>query len=124
MARGGHELPKVLLGHAMPDPSTPFGQPPLKRPYSCFRDGRLQGGWAASVFYPFGHPMPCAPDQELFISILSTICWEERRGGWGEGGAGEGGRDWGARRGEDDMCSNKSNVMKRGKRLDWAMFCC
>jgi hypothetical protein len=54
MARGSHGLPKVSLGHAMPYPSMPCGRSPLKRPYSCFRDGRLQDRWAASVFYLLG----------------------------------------------------------------------
>jgi hypothetical protein len=36
MARGGHELPKVSLGPAMPYISTPCRRPPLKRSYGCF----------------------------------------------------------------------------------------
>jgi len=40
MARGGHGLPKVSLEPAMLYPSTPCKRPPLKRPYSHFRDGR------------------------------------------------------------------------------------
>jgi hypothetical protein len=37
MTRGGHGLFKVSLGPTMPYLSTPFGQPPLKRPQGHFR---------------------------------------------------------------------------------------
>jgi hypothetical protein len=40
MARGIHGLPKLSLGPAIPNPSTPGGRA------AC----------AATVFYPFGHP--------------------------------------------------------------------
>jgi hypothetical protein len=52
IARGGHGLPKVLLGRAMPYPSRPCSWPLLRWQYGCFSNGRLQDGWAASVFYP------------------------------------------------------------------------
>jgi hypothetical protein len=55
MARGGLGLPEILLGLAMPDPSTPCGGPPLKWPYSCFRGGCPGGRWRAAVFYPLGY---------------------------------------------------------------------
>jgi hypothetical protein len=38
MARGGHGLPKVSLGPAMPYPFAPCRRPSLKRPYNRFRD--------------------------------------------------------------------------------------
>jgi hypothetical protein len=44
MERGGHGLPKVSPGPALPDPSKP-------------------GGWPAVVFYPLGHPTPYAYDE-------------------------------------------------------------
>ena len=50
MARGGHGLPK-FLGPAMPYLSTPYREPPLKWPYSCFRGGCPQGGRPANIFY-------------------------------------------------------------------------
>jgi hypothetical protein len=52
MARGGHGLPEALLGPAMPDPSMPCGQPPLKWPYGRFRGGHLQGWRPAAVLVP------------------------------------------------------------------------
>jgi hypothetical protein len=61
ISRGGHELPEVSLGPAMPYPSMPCGWPPLKRPYGCLGRGRLQReGGPAAVFYPLGHPTPYA----------------------------------------------------------------
>jgi hypothetical protein len=38
MARGGHGLPKVSIGHAMPDPSRPAGETHVKRPSSTHLD--------------------------------------------------------------------------------------
>jgi hypothetical protein len=58
MARGGHGLPKILLEPAMPDSFTPCGQPPLKRPYSHFRDGRPK---ACGRFQPRLDNPSCAP---------------------------------------------------------------
>jgi hypothetical protein len=54
MARGGHGLPKVSLGSAMPDPSTPCG-------------------WAipeTAVLYPLGHPAPFAHESVLIYHLL------------------------------------------------------
>jgi hypothetical protein len=48
-SKGGHGLPKVLLGPTMPYASTPCGRPPLKRPYGRFRAGRPQSGQLAAV---------------------------------------------------------------------------
>jgi hypothetical protein len=56
MAMGGHGLPKVSLGPAMLDSSTPCRWSPLKQPYGCFKDawwppagqaacGRLLSPW-------------------------------------------------------------------------------
>jgi YD repeat-containing protein len=57
MARGGHGLPKVSLGLAMPYPFAPWGRatPQTGMAYP-------QGGQPAAVFYPFGHPLPYAYD--------------------------------------------------------------
>jgi hypothetical protein len=65
MARGGHGVPKVLLGPTMPFPSTLCGWPPLKLPYSHFRSGYLQGGRPVVVFHPNGHPTPYASETWL-----------------------------------------------------------
>jgi hypothetical protein len=43
MAWGGHELPKVLPGPAIPYPSTPWGRPLLNRPYDHFMGGPPAG---------------------------------------------------------------------------------
>jgi hypothetical protein len=64
MARGGHGLPKVLLGPGMPYPSTPCGQPSLKRPYGRFRGDHPQGRRPAAVFCPLGY---------LTLSPLKTM---------------------------------------------------
>jgi hypothetical protein len=48
MARGGHGLPKRLKFH--PGPPCPALLPPV-------------GRWPVAVFYPFGHPTPCAFDR-------------------------------------------------------------
>jgi hypothetical protein len=57
MARGDHELPKVSLGPAMPDPTMPYGRP-------------------EDVLHPLGHPMPYASDQELIkINSLIKTSW-------------------------------------------------
>jgi hypothetical protein len=50
MARGGHGLPKVSVGLAMPDPSTPCGRP-------------------AAICHPFGHPMPYVYDQKKIVEM-------------------------------------------------------
>jgi hypothetical protein len=52
ISRGIYELPKVSPESAMPYPCTPYGQPPLKRPYSCFSGGHPQGGRPAAVLLP------------------------------------------------------------------------
>jgi hypothetical protein len=49
MARGGHGLPKVSCGNAMPYPSK-----------SVSGIARLHGGQPVAVFYPFRHPTPYA----------------------------------------------------------------
>jgi hypothetical protein len=54
MARGGHRLPKVSLGPAMPYSSTPCG---LASPETVLR---LFERRSAAIFYPFGHPTPYA----------------------------------------------------------------
>jgi hypothetical protein len=65
MARGGHGLPKVSHGPAMPNPSTPFGR---ATPEIALRSvsgvTHPQGGQPAAVFYPFGHPTPYAYERD------------------------------------------------------------
>jgi hypothetical protein len=56
MVSGGHGLLKVSLGSAMPYPSTPYGQPPLKGPHRRFRAGRLQGERAPAILLPLWIP--------------------------------------------------------------------
>lgn len=62
---GGHGLPKVSLGPAMPYPLCPAGV-------------SSQGGRSAAVFYPLGYPTPYASD---FIGVtrkvLNVECWAE-----------------------------------------------
>jgi hypothetical protein len=54
MAKGGHELPKVLSGPAMPNPSTPCERAtPFKGCPTC----RVP---ACGCLPPFGHPTPYA----------------------------------------------------------------
>jgi hypothetical protein len=60
MAKVSHGLPEVLLGPAMPDPSTSCGRPPLEQPYCCFRGGHPQGQHPTAISYPLGHPTPYA----------------------------------------------------------------
>jgi hypothetical protein len=63
MARGGHGLPKVSPGPAMPDPSTPWGRATPEKPLRPFKGVALpQGGRPAAVFFPFGHPTSYACD--------------------------------------------------------------
>jgi hypothetical protein len=62
MARGGHGLPKVLLGSAMPCPLRLAGGSPLKWPHGRFRVCP-QGEWPLGVFYPFGHSTPYASEK-------------------------------------------------------------
>jgi hypothetical protein len=60
MEKGGHRLPKVLLGPAMPDPFMRCGWTQLKWLYGRFRGGHPQGERPAAVFYPLEHPTPYA----------------------------------------------------------------
>jgi hypothetical protein len=57
MARGGHGLPKVSPGPAMPYPSTPCGWTTPETALRLFQEwpARRAGGLRPS-FYPFGHP--------------------------------------------------------------------
>jgi hypothetical protein len=54
MARGSHGIPKVSLGPALLDPSTPCGRATPETALQPFQ------GWPAAVYYPFGHPAPYA----------------------------------------------------------------
>jgi hypothetical protein len=51
IARGGHGIPKVLLGPTMPYPSTLFGWATPETAFWAFQ------GWPAltAVFHPLGH---------------------------------------------------------------------
>jgi hypothetical protein len=60
MARGGHGLPNVSLGPAMPHPSKPCRWQPLKQPFGHFRSGRPQDRRPMAVFYPLEHSTPYA----------------------------------------------------------------
>jgi hypothetical protein len=73
MARGGHGLPKVSLGPAMPDlympceqavPETAVGQ------MAASGVTYLQDERPAAVFYPFRHPTPYAYDHQPNHGIL------------------------------------------------------
>jgi hypothetical protein len=57
MARGGHGLPKVSVRHVLPNPSTPCGWPPLKRPFQRWPP---TGQVACGCLLPLGHPTPYA----------------------------------------------------------------
>jgi hypothetical protein len=98
-ASGGHELPKVSIGPAMPDPSMPkvrkrrpkmiktenvlLNQIAYKsrrylQPFLGWRTRRA--GWPTAVFYPFGHPTPYAygqshgqKDDEIYTNINIII---------------------------------------------------
>jgi len=56
MARGGHGLPKVSLGPAMPNPFITCGRATPETAVS--RVARPQGGRSVAVFYLLGHPTP------------------------------------------------------------------
>jgi hypothetical protein len=52
MAKGGHGLPKVLLGPAMSYLSIPCRYPPLKQPYSLTAVSGMAAGMAGSLRPP------------------------------------------------------------------------
>jgi hypothetical protein len=56
MARGGHGLPWVSLGLALPNPLRPAGRPSLKRRYGHFRGGLPTGRAACGRVLPFWTP--------------------------------------------------------------------
>jgi hypothetical protein len=60
MGRGIHELPKVSLRPAMPNPSTP--QSALTAVSGV---ARPQGGRPTAVFYPLGYSTPYGPAREV-----------------------------------------------------------
>jgi hypothetical protein len=60
-ARSIHGLPKVLLGPAMPYPSTPSGKANSKTALQPFQEwSALKAGSLQSLFNPIGHPTPYA----------------------------------------------------------------
>jgi hypothetical protein len=72
MARGGHELHKVLPGSALPYPSTPCGR---ATPEMAFRDGPPLRPAACSRLQPLWTPHALRQDQDLFqkSNLLSII---------------------------------------------------
>jgi hypothetical protein len=60
MARGGHGLPKVLPGPAMPCSSTPCGRATPETALQPFQEWPAPKGRSAAVFYPLGDPTPYA----------------------------------------------------------------
>jgi hypothetical protein len=96
-AKGGHGLPGVSPGPAIPYPSTPCGwtTPEIALYYIVIAVSGVahpQGGQPAAVFYPFGHPTPYAhtsPSQDrqpanrtvATWSFLEHYCIETREGG-------------------------------------------
>jgi hypothetical protein len=65
MARGGHGLPKVPHGPAMPNPSMPCRRTTLETTVSCNAVSGVawpQGGRPVAVSFPFRHPTPYAYD--------------------------------------------------------------
>jgi hypothetical protein len=61
MARGGHELPNVSLGTAMPNLSSPCGQASPETALQPFQGWPTRrAGGSVAVFYPFGHPTQSA----------------------------------------------------------------
>jgi hypothetical protein len=67
MARGSHGLPKVLLGSAMPNHSTPCRRPLLKRPYGHFRVAACRAGGLRLSYYFLGYPTRYASDCNLEV---------------------------------------------------------
>jgi hypothetical protein len=68
MARGGHGLPEVPLGPAMPNPSMPCRRATIQTTVS--EVARSQGGRPGAVFNPFGYPMPYAYGKNM--SAINT----------------------------------------------------
>jgi hypothetical protein len=78
MARGGHGIPKVSPGPAMPIPSLPFGGggTPLKRPYSHFRGGRLLSLWTPHAIRPWQNQWRTA--LEIAHALMENMLTEWR----------------------------------------------
>jgi hypothetical protein len=74
LARGDHGLPQVLLGPAMPNPSTPCRRATSETAVGL---ARPQGGWPAAVFYPLGRPMSNAYEDAPSKSsgLFVNNCW-------------------------------------------------
>jgi hypothetical protein len=73
MARGGHGLPKVSPGPAMPYPSTPCGQPPLKQPHSRFRGCPPCGQAACIHFLPLWTPHAVRLRREVASFVMTNF---------------------------------------------------
>jgi hypothetical protein len=60
--RQGAAVDSLKLRPGLPCPILlrPCGQATPERPYNRFRGSLPTGGRLAAVFYPFGHPTPCA----------------------------------------------------------------
>jgi hypothetical protein len=71
MARGGHGLPKVSLGPAMPYPNTPCGLATSETALRLFQGWPVyRAGGLQPSYYPLGHPTPYASDFDPRASTL------------------------------------------------------
>jgi hypothetical protein len=71
MARGGHGLPKVILGPAMPDPSTPCGGPPLGWAEKAYR--------VSSRLVPCGHLLPLWTPHAVRLCMINSVIDKESK---------------------------------------------
>jgi hypothetical protein len=72
MAKGGHGLPNVSPGPAMPYLSMPCGQATLKQPYGCFW-GSPPTGWTLDRLQLFSNPLNtphCSPMHHVYLSQM------------------------------------------------------
>jgi hypothetical protein len=72
MVRGGHGLPKLSLGPAIPYPSTPCRRASLETALQLFQGWPAhRAGLPVAVFYPLGHPTPYAYNfpEEIILEV-------------------------------------------------------
>jgi hypothetical protein len=73
MGRGGHGLPKVSPGPAMPYPFTPCRRVTPETTLQPFQGWPARrGGWPAVVFYTFGRPTPYPYGSGLGAFLVSS----------------------------------------------------